>query len=41
MISPLMGLGGTNKFVALLVVLGVALILLFCAIVLSAQPAQV
>jgi hypothetical protein len=33
-----MGLGGTNRFVALLVVLGVALVLLFCAIVLSAQP---
>jgi len=36
-----MGLRGTNRFVALLVVLGVALILLVCAIVLSAQPAQV
>jgi hypothetical protein len=33
-----MGLRGTNRFIALLVLLSVALILLFCAIVLSAQP---
>jgi len=36
-----MGLRGTNLLVALLVVLAVALVLLFCAIVLSAQPTQV
>ena len=34
-----MGLRSTNRFIALLVVLAVALVLLFCAMVLSAQPA--
>ncbi len=36
-----MGLRGTNRVMAFLVVLAVALILLFCAIVLSTQPTQV
>jgi hypothetical protein len=36
-----MGLRGTNRLIALLVLVSVALILLFCAIVLSAQPTQV
>jgi hypothetical protein len=40
MIRPMLGLRGTNRLVAFLVVLAVALIILFCAIVLSAQPAQ-
>jgi hypothetical protein len=38
MISLLMGLRGTNWVVALLVGVVVALVLLFCAIVLSTQP---
>jgi hypothetical protein len=33
-----MGLRGTNRFVAFLVVLAVALVVLFCVIVLSTQP---
>jgi hypothetical protein len=41
MMSPTVGLRGTNRVIALLVVLAVALVLLFCAIVLSAQPTQV
>jgi hypothetical protein len=36
-----MGLGGANLVVALLVVLAVALVLIFCAIVLSSQPSPV
>jgi len=36
-----MGLRGTNRFIAFLIVLAVALVLLFCAIVLSTQPTQV
>jgi len=36
-----MGLRGTNRIVAVLVVVAVALVLLFCAIVLSTQPAQI
>jgi hypothetical protein len=36
-----MGFRGTNRFVALLVLLGVALIVLFCVIVLSTEPTQV
>jgi hypothetical protein len=36
-----MGLRGANLVVALLVVLAVALVLLFCAIVLSSQPSPV
>jgi hypothetical protein len=35
-----MGLRGTNLLVAFLVVLAVALILLFCVMVLSTQPTQ-
>jgi hypothetical protein len=38
MIRPLMGLRGTTWVVALLVAVVVALVLLFCAIVLSTQP---
>src|SRR4029450_9374507 len=38
MMRPLMGLRGTNWVVALLVVVVVALVLLFCAIVLSTEP---
>jgi hypothetical protein len=36
-----MGFRGTNLMVALLVVVAVALVLLFCAIVRSTQPTQV
>jgi hypothetical protein len=36
-----MGLRDPNRFIALLVILAVALVLLFCAIVLSTQPAPV
>jgi hypothetical protein len=36
-----MGLRSTNRVMAFLVLLAVALILLFCAIVLSTQPTQV
>jgi hypothetical protein len=35
-----LGLRGTNRLVALVVVFGLALILVFCAILLSIQPAS-
>jgi hypothetical protein len=41
MITAVMGLRGTNRLVAFLVVLAVALIVLFCVIVLSTQPSRV
>jgi hypothetical protein len=41
MLSGVMGLRGTNRMIAVLVVLAVALIVLFCAIVLSSQPKAV
>jgi hypothetical protein len=39
MITATMDLRGTNMVLALLVVLAVAIVLVFCAIVLSTQPA--
>jgi hypothetical protein len=38
MISPVLGLRGTNRLVTLLVLFGFALILVLCAILLSTQP---
>jgi hypothetical protein len=35
-----LGLRGTNRLVALLVIFSLALILVFCAILLSTQPAS-
>jgi|SoimicmetaTmtHMA_FD_contig_51_2649293_length_222_multi_1_in_0_out_0_1 hypothetical protein len=40
MMSPVMGLSGTNWLIALLVVLGVTLIVILSVILLSIQPAS-
>jgi hypothetical protein len=38
MISPIMGLRGTNRLIAMLVVFGLALVAILCVIFLSTQP---
>jgi hypothetical protein len=38
MMSAMLGLRGTNRLVALLVLFGLALILLVCVVLLSTQP---
>jgi hypothetical protein len=39
MMSPVLGLRGTSRLMAMLVLFGLALILVVCAILLSTQPA--
>jgi hypothetical protein len=39
MMSPVLGLRGTSRLMALLVLFGLALILVLCAVLLSMQPA--
>jgi hypothetical protein len=39
MMIPVLGLRGTNRLLALLVLFGLALIFVLCAILLSIQPA--
>jgi hypothetical protein len=39
MMSPVIGLRGTSRLMAMLVLFGLALIVVLCAILLSTQPA--
>jgi hypothetical protein len=41
MMSPVLGLRGTSRLMAMLVLFGLALIVVVCAILLSTQPAAV